>query len=183
MREDDRGTLHSSERERSRSWFEWPGGVPVHVRVPSGTTPYHDATPRRSRRMIALSVIAGALLAAALLWPQSTPVATPAATAGARWNVDLASAGVRPVTALVFGVEAGVHLVRVPAAGASEEERRRVPARLAAGDVYMVSLGREALSVHSTSPTGSAPMAFTARARFVRLYHTPRATGIRTGWW
>jgi hypothetical protein len=172
----DREVRHASDPGRSTTWFEWPGGVPIHLPGPTAVNPL------RSRRLLVLGLIAGALLAA-LLWRRSSPVSAPITAVGARWNVDLASAGGRPVTALVFGREAGVHVVRVPAAGASEEEQRRVSARLANGDVYMVSLGREVLSVHSKSPAGTAPMAFTARARFVKLYHTPQATGIRTGWW
>ena len=91
------------------------------------------------------------------------------------------SAGSRPVTALVFGEEAGVHLVTVPAADGSAEPRR-LPTRLAAGDVYMVSLGWDDLSVASASPKGSEPMRFGAQGRFVKLFKDGRQTGIRT-WW
>ena len=176
MTYDAREARRSVEEPRSSAWHDWPGGPLVPAPPPDG-----GAAGHRWRRAL-LGATVAALIAAAL-WPRSAPV-TDRRTGGAGlWNVELASSGARPVTALVFGEEAGVHLVRLPAAGATEEERRRIPVRLARGDVYMVSLGRPGLDVRSASPPGTPPMRFTARARFVKLFRDQRGTGVRTGWW
>lgn len=136
----------------------------------------------RSRRLRRNALLATAVLGLAVaFWPRSS-IATLPAGAAPRWNVELSSTGRHPVTALVFGKEAGVHLVSVPGTDATADERRRIPARLGNGDVYMVSLGWSPLEVHATSPRGTAPMSFAAQARFVRLFAEQRGTGISTSW-
>jgi hypothetical protein len=111
---------------------------------------------------------------------QSAPESQPAT--GGVWNVELSSTGTEPVTALAFGREAGLHVVRVPGRNAPIEQRRSIPVRLAAGNVYLVSLGGAGLNLSSTSPAGAPHMAFTAQSRFVTLYQSPSETGVRTSW-
>jgi hypothetical protein len=136
---------------------------------------------RRPWRWLAIVCAGTAACLAVAFWPRAVTDKTPPRGA-AIWNVELSSSGTSPVTALVFGEEAGVHLVRIPGADATAEERRRIPARLGAGNVYMVSLGRSGLDVRTTSPPGDSPMSFSAQARFVTLFKSRTATGIRTSW-
>lgn len=135
---------------------------------------------RRLRVTLGAAMIACGAYA---LWHGArTLPAPPPPSRSASWNVELSSTGSNPVTALVFGREAGLHLVEVPGANGSLEERRRIPARIGAGNVYMVSLGWSPLNVHTVSPPGTPFMAFSAQARFVQLYASPNETGIRTSW-
>ena len=108
---------------------------------------------------------------------------TPIAGASPEWNIELSASGTEPVRALVFGEEAGIHLVSIPATGASIEDRRRVAARLAQGDVYLMSLGRSPLQVRTSGPPGVRGVTLSADARFVKLFQRPDRIGITTGWW
>jgi hypothetical protein len=134
----------------------------------------------RALRGAAAAGVLAAVISGGMFFTKGSTAPTP--PVAPRWEVDVASAGTRPVRALVFGSEAGVHLVRVPPAGASPSERRTIITRVALGDVYMVSLGRSPLAVRTESPPSIRGMSFTATARFVKLYQRPDATGIRTGW-
>jgi hypothetical protein len=155
---------------------QWPEAGPLaHVPQPEPA----GAVRRRRRWLTGLA----AILALGALWVRSTDVNARASGDNGLWNIELASNGARPVTALVFGQDAGVHLVRVPVAGSAPDERSRIPVRLARGNVYLMSLGRDGLDVSTASPPGAPPVAFTAHARFVKLVKSPRATGIQTGWW
>lgn len=173
MHEDDRAPNRSGYEESRRPWMD---ELPVDrslLYTPIGGT---------SRRLWRAAFCAGtAFCLASALWTR-TPVVATSRDVAATWNVELSSAGAHPVTALVFGKEAGVHLVSIPGTDATPEERRRIPARLAAGNVYMVSLGRSDLHVHTASPPGTPPMAFAAQARFVQLFKSKGGTGIRTSW-
>ena len=48
--------------------------------------------------------------------------------------------GDRPVTALIYGDEVGVQLVRVSAASEGRSAPRLIPARLAKGEIHILSL-------------------------------------------
>jgi hypothetical protein len=128
------------------------------------------------------TVVLGAALSLAAL--RMTRHAAPDARppVGGVWNVELSSAGTEPVTALAYGSEAGLHLVRVPGRNAPADERRRIPVRLSAGNVYLVSLGWHDLNLSTRSPAGAPPMRLTAHARFVTLFQSPGETGVRTSW-
>ena len=129
------------------------------------------------------AVVIGALaLVLSGLW-RSGPTAMPSGAPAPEWAIGLTSSGAAPVSALVFGKEAGIHLVRIPGSSAPPEEQRRVLARLASGEVYMVSLGGRELRVSSKGPPGSGVIAMAATGRFVKLYQRPGITGISTGWW
>lgn len=144
---------------------------------PLATAPPVRSSSRRWRFLA--RVMAGL---AATAWPRGskpTAVTRPAP----EWNVELSSAGSAPVIALVYGQEAGVHVVRIPGSEAAAGERRRIAARLARGDVYMVSLGARGLQVHTQGPPGSNVVSMSATARFVKLSERAEGTGIRTGWW
>jgi hypothetical protein len=148
--------------------------------VPPPQTPIARTTRFRSALVGMSLLLTVGIVAAFAWWTRST---TEPIGSAAQWDLQLASAGAQPVTALVFGREAGIHLVQLPAAGGSAELRRSIPVRLGQGSVYMVSLGRERLGISAASPPGAAPMQFVADGRFVKLLQTPEITGVRTGWW
>jgi hypothetical protein len=176
MLENDRDR-ETTVRDDSASTFRdyWPGGA----LAPQSRQAI--ATARRRRwTLVSSSALLGVSLIAGALWTRGSTAAT---SSVAQWDLQLASGGAQPVTALVFGHEAGIHLVQLPAAGGAAELRRSIPVRLGQGDVYMVSLGRNRLEISAASPPGSVPMRFAAEGRFVKLVHTSEATGVRTGWW
>ena len=176
MLENDRDR-ETTVRDDSASTFRdyWPGGA---------LAPQSRQAIARARRtpwtLVGASVLLSVALFAGALWTRGSTAAT---TNAAQWDLQLASGGAQPVTALVFGQETGIHLVRLPAAGGAAELRRSIPVRLGQGDVYMVSLGRDRLEISAASPRGTVPMRFAADGRFVKLFHTSEATGVRTGWW
>jgi hypothetical protein len=176
----DRDESHGSYRERPAESWESPGYGPL---VPSAAPGL--ARPSRMsslRRSVFISAVSVALLVA-MSWARSELFPGRAAAIAAPWDIDLTSAGAEPVTALVFGREAGVHLVRLPSGRDSRAVPRRVPASIGQGDVYMVSLGWSALDARSASPPGSPRMAFAAHGRFVKMFQRPSGTGISTYWW
>ena len=96
--------------------------------------------------------------------------------------VEVTTASAAPGTALVYGREVGFHLVQVPAGDGATSDRRVVPARLAKGELHIVSLGFHSLRVFAAAPKGAPPMTFSATSPIITAYQTPRATGVRTGW-
>lgn len=168
-----------ADRPESNAYLPGAGAL---ANQPRDNRPRDRRLSRISAAVLTVTTVAAVIVALALRPSSARPDLAPHEGA---WSVDLNSAGLSPVTALVFGKEAGVHLVTVPAADGSAEPRR-LPTRLSAGDIYMVSLGWNDLSVTSASPKGSARMAFGAQGRFVKLFKDRRATGIATGirtWW
>ena len=141
------------------------------------------ATTRRQKlRRWGIGILAVIALFAAAAW-QTRATPGPFTNTALEWKIELSANADRSVRALVFGEEAGIHLVRIPGADASVEERRTVAARLARGDVYLVSLGLPSLHVRTKGPPGSGVIEMSAKAPFVKLTQRPEATGIRTGWW
>ena len=134
------------------------------------------------RRGWLAGVVATALLLGVYLAPRPSLPFAPLVGAAPSWNVELAAAGARPVTALVYGEEAGLHLVRIPAASAGRSARRVIPARLAQGELYMVSLGWSPLVVRASSPPGTPRMSWSAQGRFVQAFQDERGTGVSTSW-
>ena len=106
-----------------------------------------------------------------------------AAGAAPAWSVEITAAGDRQVMALIYGKEAGLHLVRVPAASAGRAVAPVViPARLAEGELHMVSLGWSGLMARASSPAGTTPVAWMAEGRIITGFQGPRGTGVRTSW-
>ena len=144
--------------------------------------PTNPVPAGRPHRRWGRLLMCAAALGLAWVWRSGTDTMPPDALAP-EWTIGLTSSGTAPVSALVVGKEAGIHLVRLPGTDAPEAEQRRVVARLARGNVYMLSLGIRGLRVSSKGPPGSGVVAMGATGRFVKLYQRPDATGISTGWW
>jgi hypothetical protein len=124
------------------------------------------------------TVVALSTLASMLATPLDSPGSSPAPT----WSVEMTTTGDRAVTALVYGREAGIHLVRVPAATAASSVARVIPARLAKGELHMVSLGLSTLRVRTASPAAVPRMSFMAESRVITAFQSRAGTGVRT-WW
>ena len=98
------------------------------------------------------------------------------------WDLEITADGDQSVTALVYENGSGVHLITVPGAGADESERRHLPIRPARGDVHMISLGWNGLSVRTSAPPGGPLISASARARSITLVSDAEGSRIRTGW-
>lgn len=119
-------------------------------------------------------------VAVLLAWPSSSP--DRAAISPSDWDLEIHADGDKPVTALVYGEGSGFHLITVPAAGADPADRPHLPVRPSNGDVHMISLGWDGLSVRTNAPPGGPLISASARARSVTLFSNAQGSGVRTGW-
>lgn len=104
-----------------------------------------------------------------------------ASTAAPAWTVEVTSSSERSLLALAYGREAGFHIVRVPGMNASTDPRV-IPARLARGELHLMSLGLSKLRAHSVAPRGLPASAWSAEARTITAFQRPDAMGVRTSW-
>lgn len=138
---------------------------------------------RRWRLSAVGLVFAGFAAAVSLIISSiSSPLAVSASGAAAAWSVEITAAGAESITALVYGEEAGLHLVRVPGANAPSAESRTISARLARGELHMISLGRTSLRARATAPNNVAPMAWSAEGHIITAFKNAEGTGVRTSW-
>ena len=131
---------------------------------------------------VAVLCVGLAVAVSLMVWSISSPLAVSPAGAAPAWSVEITAAGAEPITALVYGEEAGLHLVRVPAANAPGADARTISARLAKGELHMISLGRASLRARANAPSGAAPMAWSAEGHIITAFQNPQGTGVRTSW-
>lgn len=150
--------------------------------MPAEARPARTRMQRLTAYAIAFAASATTLVAfsAVTTW-MAEPLVAPRAGAAPAWSIEVTSAGSRPATVLVYGKEAGIHLVRVPAA-TSSDDARIVPARLARGEVHLMSLSFTSLRAHASSPRGMSPMSWSATAPIITAFDGPQGTGVRTFW-
>jgi hypothetical protein len=134
---------------------------------------------RLSRRRTVLRRIAGAALVLAVfakvLWPVAGTLGT---TDIGPWDVRITSGGRGSVVVLAYGREAGVHLMRVPAASQTSEVSARLSAQIGESPLYLISLGRTPLEVSAIAPKADA--SWKARGRIIQAFKDARGTGVRT---
>lgn len=134
---------------------------------------------RRVGRATSRAALTLFLVLIAGLWTAMRPPASPAAPAPPvpEWRLDVrADRGATPWV-LVFGREAGLHVVRAPEAGRLAALPARVPGRA----VRMVSLGRAPLDVRGDAAGAGGLLGFSARGRVVTVFRDRSGTGVRTG--
>jgi hypothetical protein len=106
---------------------------------------------------------------------------SPATAAAPTWSVEVSSTSSSSVLAFAYSRESGAHLLRVPGRVA-EQNRRVIPAKIAAGDLHLISLGWGQLDVRGRGPRGSHLKSYSATARPVTVFDHPDGTGVRTAW-
>ena len=143
----------------------------------------HPPTSRHISLMVPMIVVS---LIAVVILTLTRPATMPPSISGsaAPWNLELASTGTTAVRALVYGPEAGFHVITVPSRTASGEERRGVLARIGRGDVYLMSLGWSNIQVTTSRPPGdNTPLlSLAATGRMLRIFTNARGMGVRTSW-
>lgn len=171
--------LRATSRLQGSQFDQAPGANPLVRDVELRSM---APSPRRRVAVYATLAIASVALvlrviASLVALPLETP---PLNGVGPTWMVEVTTTSATPTTALLYGRDIGVQLVCVPARGT--DEPRLVPARLAKGELHLISLGLASLHVHASSPRGAQPMTFDATSPVITAYHHPRAIGVRTGW-
>ena len=110
------------------------------------------------------------------------PLSSASAADAPAWMIELSASGDRPVTALIYGEEVGLQVVRVPAASEGKRAPRLIPARLAKGEIHIVALNFATLHAQASAPKGAPAMAWVANGPFITAYQKKDATGVRVGW-
>ena len=100
----------------------------------------------------------------------------------AAWSIELTALGNAPVSAFIWGEEAGIHLVRIPVMTAGPNASRVIAARLGRGELHMVSLGRAGLRARAVAPAGAPAGSWRADGHVITAFQTSSGTGVRT-WW
>jgi hypothetical protein len=157
---------------RTRADAQW--GAPAEAaleRVSAAPSP--KASRKRRRRVVALALGATLIgLTGLVSLFTGPPNLMPIAPA---WEIKVSSGGTRSVVAFVYGKEAGLQLVRIPAKGSS----RSIPARLGEAPVFIVSLGWSEIVATGEAPPAQRPMSWSAEGRVVQAFSNKQGTGVR----
>ena len=159
-------------RYQSRPHEHWEPHSQAALEPVAGPQLANRSIKRRKRivaSILGASVVACTVLARLASSTHDVMPVTPA------WDLKVSSGGTRSVVAFVYGKEAGLQLVRIPAKGSS----RTIPARLGQAPVFLVSLGWSGLVATGEAPPGEHPMSWSANGRVVQAYSNSRGTGVR----
>ena len=164
--------------------FEWQRFAGIR-RAALVNREQHLPTPR-SRIQVALAysaiVFTSAVIAMSVVASYfASPLSTIPIAAAPAWSVELSSSSSHSVLALADGPEAGLQVLRVPAVDAVEEPRV-IPARLAKGELHMISLGWSSIRARSSAPSDERAMSWSAESRAITAFQHKDGTGVRTSW-
>jgi hypothetical protein len=160
--------------ERVESTWEIPSRAPLAT----VNDQQQSLATRSRRRKIVGAVLVAALCVGALaktLWPVAGALGS---TEVGPWDVRINSGGARSVVVLAYGREAGLHLIRVPAASQQTPASGLLSAKIGPSPLYLISLGRAPLDVSAIAPGSS--QSWTARGRVIQAFKDSRGTGVRT---
>lgn len=134
-------------------------------------------------RILARALVLGAagLLALRAIGGWIAEPLAPTSAAAPTWSVEVSSTSASSTLAFAYSRESGAHILRVPGRGA-DQNRRVIPAKIAAGDLHVISLGWGQLDVRGRGPRGSRLKSYSATARAVTVFDHPDGTGVRTAW-
>lgn len=130
---------------------------------------------------VTVGLVAVAVAARFMASMLAIPLDTPGGAAAPTWLVEVTTNNAETGTALVYGREVGLQFVQVPPGEGSTSNARLVPARLAKGELHLLSLGLSSLRVHTSAPRGASPMTFGATSHIISASQTKTKTGVR-GW-
>jgi hypothetical protein len=173
-------SLRAAPRESHHQWAE-----AQRAAVTARETVQETARTRRgiSRFLYGTLFVASALVALRVL---ASVVAEPLEVAGAAaaptWQVQVSTNSNTPGIVLAYGPEVGVQLLRIPARDASAADRRVIPARLARGELHLITLSRNSLHVEAPGAPGTGVERLSANAPIVTVFQSPTMSGVRTGW-
>lgn len=154
--------------------------LPVTVDSPKAM-----AAVRRGQRwwvygtLVVVSTLVGLRLLASIL---AAPLDTVGAGAAPAWQVEVTTNGDMPGVALAFGREVGFQLLRIPAGDGSTSEARVIPARLAQGELHLITLSFNSLRMLSPGAPGSGVVQMSATSPVITAFQNSKEAGVRTGW-
>jgi hypothetical protein len=152
------------------------------------TTPETAKETARARRgrsrlafgsLFAVSALLSLRLLASVL---AEPLEISAATGAPTWQVQVSTNSNAPGIVLAYGPEAGVQLLRIPARDASATETRVIPARLARGELHLITLSLNSLHVEAPGAPGTGVVRLSASSPIITVFQSPTMSGVRTGW-
>ncbi len=179
-------TMISDPSVRAAQRPAWSGFDAVEGTSP---TTRHSPTAMAEARRVhrwwiygSLSVISTLLALRLLASALAAPLETVGVGAAPAWQVEVTTNGNRPGIALAYGHEVGIQLLRIPAGESGTSEARVVPARLAQGELHLITLSLNSLRVHAPGAPGSGVVQFSATSPIITAYQNSKAAGVRTGW-
>ena len=164
-------SLRAAPRAHGAHFAAGPGSPPVASDL-GVSPPVRPSSRSRMAVYASLAVVTVALGLRVLASLFARPLETLSVSRIApRWMIEVTTTNATPTTALLYGSDVGVQLVRVPAGRGSTDAPRLVPARLANGELHVISLDLAPLHVHASAPQGAAPMSFDAASPIITAYH------------
>ena len=156
------------------------GALPVTLDTPTAM-----AAARRVHRWWiygTLAVVSTLLCLRLLASILAAPLDIVDAGAAPAWQVEVTTNGNRPGIALAYCPEVGIQLLRIPAGESSVSYARVVPARLAQGELHLITLSFNSLRARSLGAPGSGVVLFFATSPVITAFQNTKAAGVRTGW-
>lgn len=159
------------------------GATRAPLAVPDTHSPLARVRRFGRRLTFGVATIVGVLLVlrvmAGVLAEPLEPVNAPNAPA---WQVQVSTNNTKSGIVLAYGAEVGVQVLRIPAKGARGDNARVIPARIARGELHLVTLSWNALYVEAPGAPGSGVGSVTASAPVITIFQSPKVSGIRGGW-
>ncbi|QJR35781.1 hypothetical protein [Gemmatimonas groenlandica] len=153
--------------------------------VTTSETAKETARARRGRirfvygsLFVVSALLALRVLASVLAQPLEVVGAAPVPT----WQVQVRTNTNAPGIVLAYGPEVGVQLLRIPGREASATEPRVIPARLARGELHLITLSLNSLHVDAPGAPGTGVVRLSASSPIITLFQSPTMSGVRTGW-
>lgn len=172
-------SLRAAARESDHRWDAAPRAV---VTVAENAEETARTRRGRSRFVFGSLFLVSAVLALRVL---ASVLAEPLEVVGAAaptWQVQVSTNSNSPGIVLAYGPEVGVQLLRIPARDASATDRRVIPARLARGELHLITLSRNSLHVEAPGAPGTGVVRLSASAPIITVFQSPTTSGVRTGW-
>ncbi len=159
------------------------GHVRAPLVLPDTQSPLARLARFGRRLTFGVATVAGVLLVlrvlAGVLAEPLEPVNAPNAPA---WQVQVSTNSAKSGIVLAYGAEVGVQVLRIPPKGTSGDNARVIPARIARGELHLVTLSMNRLNVEAPGAPGSGVVSVSATAPVITIFQSPKTSGIRGGW-
>lgn len=173
-------SLRAAAREYDRRRDAAPRAA---VTAPETVKETARARRGRSRFVFGSLFVVSALLALRVLASVlAQPLEVVGAAAAPIWQVQVSSNSNVPAIVLAYGKEVGVQLLRIPARDASATDPRVIPARLARGELHLITLSLNSLHVEAPGAPGTGVVRLSASSPIITVFQSPTMAGVRTGW-
>lgn len=142
----------------------------------------------RARRVLSRVALGGLLVVSALLALRllasvlAAPLEVGGVSAAPAWQVQVSTNSSSPGIVLAYGPEVGIQLLRIPARDPNARETRVIPARLARGELHLVTLSLNSLHVEAPGAPGTGVVRLSASAPIITVFQSPNTSGVRAGW-